>query len=38
VALPPESHGRAAELLASLAEQIPIELPEALRGRAVKKR
>ena len=35
MSLPPEAHERTAELLSSLSAQIPIDLPEALRGRAV---
>jgi hypothetical protein len=38
VKLPRESHGHAAELLTSLSEHVPIELPEALRGRALSTR
>jgi len=35
VALPPEAHERAAELLSSLSVEIAVELPQVLRGRAV---
>lgn len=38
IALPPEAHDRAAEVLASLSEQVPLELPEMLRGRRVQPR
>ncbi|MEY4548862.1 MAG: hypothetical protein RL685_5057, partial [Pseudomonadota bacterium] len=35
IALPPEAQPRAAELLAALSQHLPVELPEALRGRNV---